>query len=487
MAVQNLNAYQAKLYQFVFGLALLALGFSTVRKMVAAGSAKTGYMLAGIIVSLVIVFILDKRYWLVLPVLYVFPVRLSGIPFDERELACLAIIAMHGMRMALHRDQVSFTFGKILPVLPVMAWIAMVFCLNPAGLHVAGTSSMGGRFYFKIFAAFFAFLSMSSLSLSENDAKFLFRTVLAANIFAVVRNIFPSFSTTDVISLEGFEIQATTNYSFIGFGALILLLFARFPLSKIFSSPKCLVLFMILVAGAIYSGKRQVFGRIVLLFPLSCLLRRKDFATMFFVGIVGLCAIFFSVAGDGSFYNLPRSAKRALAVVIPKYSEEIGGGVSDVFREQMRHHAYEVIRSNPWLGRVGFAMSLEQTALSHAIFSTKSDNGFGHAVAGNWHNMWLSYACDFGVPCLVLIVFLWLHIVRFCFLATKLVVRGVYLPACCLIYSFELLFQFIFGWYSGHASISTQALLINYGILIALVNGYQKYVYRPPVQNWVKS
>ena len=487
MAVQNLSAYQAKLYQFIFGLVTLALGFASVRKMAAAGSAKTGYMLAGIIVSLIIVLILDKRYWLVLPVLYVFPVRLPGIPFDERELACLAIIAMHGMRMALHRDQVSFSFGKILPILPAMAWIAMVFCLNPAGLHTAGTSSMGGRFYFKIFAAFLAFLSMSSLSLSENDAKLLFWTILAANVFAVARSVFPSFSPVNVISVEGFETQAISNYSFIGFGTLAMLLCARFPLGTIASSPKLLFLFLAMAAGAVYSGKRQTFGRLVLLFPLSCLLRRKDYAAMIVAGVVGAFCLVFLVAGDGSFYNLPRSAKRALAVAFPKYAAETSGGTSDLFRAQLRQQAYATIRERPWFGRKGFSMSLEQSALNYAIGSVGNDFTSGHAYSGNWHSMWLSFACDFGIPFLAMMVFLWLHVVRFCFRIGKEVVLGTYLPACCLVYSFDLLFQFIFGWFSGHASLSTQNLFVQYGILIALVNGYRKYVCRSPVPNWVKS
>lgn len=475
MPERNSSAYQVKLAQIFFGLIFFVVGLYGVKSAM-SGSWR---MLRLIVASSFLgglVFALDRRYWLLLPVAHALNLRVPGLPFDGIEFGCLALVAVHGIRVAFRRGNTSGWTPEVLVTLPMFFWMTAVFILNPVGLAMFGSETIGARFYFRIAIGFLAFQTLVSLRLSEDDARMLFWSLLACAFLHAIIGVFPSSPTVPEAVGGGtpaFELQAGSRYYLIPFGDVYKLLFAGWTITEILRVPLRGVCALTSAALMVLSGKRQIFAEIALIPILRAVLTRKERLATFVCGLLCSVVLLSAIAGDNSFYSLPASAKRALAVLVPRYSKsEVDGGTEDLFRAEVRKYAYQLIRGNPWFGRKGFAMNFEETAWMH--FGGGSTGLFeGHAYAGNWHNMWLAYACDFGLPCLVFVIFLWLYIIRFVFRACRTVTLGRYLPACCMFYSFDLLLTAIFGWYAGHASLSTQSTFVQFGFLIAIFKGYQ--------------
>ena len=98
----------------------------------------------------------------------------------------------------------------------------------------------------------------------------------------------------------------------------------------------------------------------------------------------------------------------------------------------------------------------------------------GHAYSGNWHSTWYAYAADFGIPCMLLYAFFFLYVLRYCWKASHVVVEGTYLPACCLYYSMAFFVSAAFSYTSGHSARTLLSHCIMYGLLLAIVRGYQE-------------
>ena len=198
--------------------------------------------------------------------------------------------------------------------------------------------------------------------------------------------------------------------------------------------------------------------------------RLLTFATAVFVCLFLAVA----VAGDDVAYTLPQSARRALAVVVPRYKSSHGdGGINDVFRREMREQARFIIHENPWFGRKGFAMNANETVWMN--FGRGLSSQFAiHAYSGNWHSAWYAYAADFGIPCMVLWFLFFACSLCYAYRAPRVVILGRFLPTCCLYYSFHLFITAVFSYTSGHSSTTTINTFLSYGMLLAIVRGYRE-------------
>ena len=480
MAREADAALQSKILQIGFVVCLVFAALFSVRSLM-AGARNVAGIVAFSLVGLTAILVLDRRYWLLLPILSITRVSIPGLPFNGTEIGCLLIFVTHGFRLALRRDESTLFRRDVLVVFPMLGWMFIVWMLNPVGLAMFQSRVIGGRFYFDITIGFLTFLSLASLRLDESDAKWLFYVLLGSFLFYLVRAVvFPEADPDSLVLADtGLEAEVSARYAFITCSSIFVLLFAKWSVRDIVSSPFRLVVLLCLALLTVYSGKRQALGTIALVPFLRMFLKRRDVLLTCSLAFLAAVLLLFAVAGDGTFYTLPRSVKRALAVVAPRYERETAGGIHDIFRQEMRKESYSLIRENPWFGRKGFAMDLENTAWIHFGGGLTSSYA-GHAYAGNWHNMWLAYACDFGLPGLVLAVLFWLYLVRFVFGSCYEVSVGVFLPVCCLYYSYEILSSLAFSWVSGHSAHSTYMTWIQYGFLIAIIHGYRESQERIP-------
>ena len=470
MSSRSASAYQTRISQICFGFLFFAMGLYAVRSMMFGSRSTAGLIAAGVI-FLAITFALDARYWLMSPLLLTGAVSVPGLPFDGFELACLSVTAVHFIRVGIHRDHAAHINRDILPALPMLCWMAFVFFLNPTGMSVLGSSSVGGRFYFKIAIGFTAMLALSTQRVDETGARWLFWGLFVCFTISLVRGVLFPATDPDAMVFTGAEPEVSARYAFITAATIYTLVFARKSLTDILQSIWLFLLMGILALLTVYSGKRSAFARLALIPVFRTVLVGRERLLTFLMMVLALMILLFAIAGDGTLYHLPNSAKRALAVLDTDYAKRSGdGGVQDDFRATMREFAREAIRRDPWFGRKGFAMDFNE-----AVWVNMQNGPFaGHVMAGAWHSALYAYPADFGLPCLFFfLIFAW-HVLRYTLRAPRIVVAGNYLPVICLYCSFELLFLFVFLYTSGHASMTTMELMLRYGLLMAVVRGYQE-------------
>lgn len=473
MPVKSFSSFQTRIYQLLFGLVFIALGFMAVRRMM-SGSLQGGQLIAATVSAVAVTIILDRRYWLLLPIMSGFGLKVPGLPFSGAELGQIAIVAIHFFRLGLHRDNVATINSLTWPVLPVSFWIAGIYCLNPCGLAIFGTSTIGSRFYMQMLLGFCVFWSLASLKLDEQDCKLLFRVMIFSALFQLFRQTLIPQTDPEDVQFDGVELEKSARYAFIGFGTLYLYIFARHPLPDILRSVPLLTTVCVFAGLTIMSGKRQAFGRLLVIPWFSVFLRGRGRAAALLASCVGAIIILFLVAGDGSFYSLPKSASRSLSVISPKLNSKgaMDGGTKDIFRREMRKQARMVISEHPFVGRKGFAMNLNDTIWMHS--GSHGDRFAIHAYSGNWHSTWYAFAADFGLPCLFLFAFLYLRVVAFDCRQCRLLVPGSYSHLVMMIFALEILCALVFSYTSGHSPHVYPALCRDYGMAIAVASGATK-------------
>lgn len=472
MIGRSTDALRVKLLQVLFGLAMLFAALSAMSATLRSGGSRM-HLLGAIIIGCGLVLWLNDRYWFLAIALPPMVSKVPGLPFDGYELACLSLVAPYCLRLALHRSGTIRLDRDLLITFPLMMWIAAIFISNPVGMNIIGSATIGGRFYFQIAVAFMAMLVLSSLRLTEKDAKQMFWLMVVANAYPALRRLGVGSATALSNPVMDNAVEAASHYELIGFFTLYGFLFARYSLSQVLRSPRLLLLASVLAAIATATGKRRVFASIALFPIIRAFLTKKDRVLTLFVCILGLFFTGLVVVGDGVAYRLPRSAKRALAVVFDKYRRQGFEGVHDTFRENVRREARAVIRAHPWVGRKGFAMNLGDTLWILGGRGRTNLYG-GHAYAGNWHSTWYAFAADFGLPCLVFFAMFYFYLIRYAIRGARLVTEGTYLPICCLWYSTSVLIGFVFSYTSGHSATSLLGLFVHYGWLMAIVRGYQE-------------
>lgn len=472
MANENINAYRTRITQIVCGLLLVGAFLFSIRGMMAGSFSKAGLVLA-ILVGGGLVFALDDKYWLLATVVSNMGFALPGLPFSSREVGCLVLVGVYFVRLALKKGTPFRVNRDLLVATPVLLWMFIVWMINPVGMAMLGSNTIGGRFYFDIALGTMALFVLSTIRVSERDAKFLFLALLVGQCWGLARGVIFPPTDPDALVFSGAEPERSTRYAFIVCASIFTLLFARWSLSSILSSPLKIPLFAILAILVVYSGKRRAFGTIALIPFFRMFLTGKEKLLTAVISVLAAVLLVFAVAGDGVAYRIPQSAQRVLAVVVPRYQRNGDGGIHDFFREQMREQARYVIKSDPWFGRKGFAMNLNETAWIN--FGGGYTTMFaGHAYSGNWHSTWYAYAADFGLPCMLFWAFFNLCVLSYAFRGCRLVTEGQFLPTCCLYYSFLVFTDAAFSYTSGHSSVTTVATFLRYGMLLAIVRGYRR-------------
>lgn len=465
-------AYKQRIQQLVFGMALVVFALFAVKSAM-SGSSTNLKITAAFVVFTGIVLALNDKYWLLYPLILFFAPSISGMPFSRNELACLSVSCVHFIRVGLHRDSSVSIDKDTFWVIPPFCWMLFVFCLNPPGLAIFGSSTIGSRFYLQILLGFLAFFALASRRFTERDAKMLFFLTFYGVLFSLCRNFIGLDEVdNDDSALTGDGLRV--RYWLIPCATLYTLAFSRYPLSTILNSLPKLFFVILTAALAILSGKRRVFGSILIVPFFASFIRGKDKFVTCCMALFGAVVLLCVVAGDGHFYMLPKSATRALAVVFPKYkaSEEYGG-MSDLFRRELREYARSVIRENPWFGRKGFSMDTEETVWRLSTH-LQTVAGEGHGTSGNWHSTWYAYAADFGLPCMVLWLFFVIHTVLYSIRACKVVTCGEYLPSCCRYLVLGIFLSVLFSYTSGHSSKTLLSSYPKFALLIAVVRGYKK-------------
>ena len=393
MENDNVNAHRTRIVQIVAGLALFGLMVYSVQGLM-AGSRGVAAGLASVLVGTGVVLALDKYYWLLAILIPAAGMKLPGIPFTPSELGAVILVVVFFFRAAFHWDVYRFTATSLLWIaLPYFLWTMFVFLLNPVGLHLFGSSMIGGRHYFDLVLGFLALFVLSRIELSETGLKWAFYGYVACSLVHI-GIIYHSYW----VGLELEPELVGTRYYLIPLGSILMLMLARFDLTRVFSVPWLFFVCLVLFGGAIISGKRTTVGSVLLLPFVLMFLRRREYLLTLFLAISGSIVLSIVVAGQGWFYELPRSVQRGLSFLPGRWDRRYEAkGFNDDFRNELQRRAREIIQENPWVGRCGFAMDVREIAWV-ALYSGARDTMYGgHELAGNWHNKFYGMWADFGV------------------------------------------------------------------------------------------
>lgn len=463
---QSNNLSITRIYQIVFGFLLFGMGMMAVRGLM-AGARQNMQLLVAAIVGISVVLLLDKKYWILAPALWGFSIQVPGLPFSSAEIGALAIISVYFIRQATGREYRIRYHRRMLIAFPIFFWICIIWAQNPTGLAIFGNASIGARFYMRIVLGFLMMLVYSSMRLTEKDCKLLFFCLLAS----ILGNVFRTFvlRKAPIVSEE----ERVANYQFLVFFILYCLLIARYQLREILRTWWLFFLTLFCFLATIFSGKRQAIALLAIYPIFRTIMTRREKAIVMVCGLIGTILLTMGVLGDGHFWDLPASVQRGLSTVVSKYSTESMGGSYDLFRDEVHRYGRELLRQHPFVGRKGYALSLEEVVWMN--YGGRGTTNFfeSHAYAGNWHSAWYAFACDFGLPGL----FLW---VLFCFCIVRWIIVdyrrhrfGTYASATYLFFGFRIFQEVLFAHVSGHSSYSAFFMWFYWGLLLAIMNGVQ--------------
>ena len=457
---------------------------------IAAGSGDFYNIYVGLFVCgfISIMLALGEKYWLVIP--FAFTAELPAIPIKGRMLDLPEIVAVLAtlvflIRYAVKRQTFTLFRTEHAPFLLFTGWAVLIFILNPVGLSDAGAALGGARFYAKILLALAAFIVMANQEISDQDCKWIFILLLVGAFLESAYKIAAYFQlfgmTTDISSAPDPDDFYSWHQALAHVPILLISLgFARYRASELFSLNRlwAVFLFGICVITVALSGKRAALASIPIIAIVAAVMRREWAFLMFWLS-GAIIAGGIVVIGHGELFHLPLTVQRAMSALPARWDSELGymEGGQDLFRAELRRMAIKKIEKDPWVG-TGYQvdLSLAQTlALQYASRGGDTElQVTPFAMGSAWHNTWLGYAADFGIPASVCAAFIYFFVLKLSYRTTLALPRGS-MRATLTSYFFLTTFTALLRSYtSGHSAEDAFGRWWSYGALISLWLSYNR-------------
>lgn len=472
--------------QKLYAIAVAAVGLFLAFFMgswVGSGNIMLPALIIGFSAGIAVILLLGRHYWYLIPftILSGLPaIPLAGRSVDLVEVAIATCVAVFFARLAMKKERFVAFRPTHAAVLLSFAWICWIWYLNPTGLAALGSGTIGARFYVKIVLGFLAFLILASQKPTEADFRRLLWIVFLGAIIKTLYGIYSFFVLgTAETEVGAGGLEEYTWHQILSIPALtgVWLIFAYNKPSQVFSLSKPLlpVLYILAFAVAAISGKRMSILLILATPILSCVLN-KEYRYALIGMILGGAMLTILLFAQGSVITLPFTVQRSLSWLPGNWDpslQELGTG--DIFREQLRELATHEIKRSPLIGR-GYATSLADvmagyTMLEHGT-GLEMEKVMGHAASKNWHNRWLGYSADFGIPFTVLLVCLYLTAIIVAWRLTQSLVPRSYARAFAVFAFFWISQLIITSHTSGHTALDVLRNWWLYGLLFAMYAEY---------------
>jgi branched-subunit amino acid transport protein len=453
---------------------------------VGTGDGNQVAIIMATIVAVALVLMLGEKYWMLIP--FAFSAQLPAFPIRGRLLELPEIVAVlctlaFLVRFAVRRQKFTLFRVQHAPFLLYVGWVAFIFLLNPigfSGLADSGAGLGGARFYAKILMALAAFLIMANQQVTEKDCKRIIVLLVIGSFLGSAYQIGLYFLPGSLGAYVDLTLDPDSFYTWHQSLAIVPLLlitlgFSRYRPSEMFSLNRLWAVFgfglcVVLIA---FSGKRQAIATVPMLAILAAFMRREWGFFMVWVGgaILAGCII---VAGHGELFRLPLIVQRALSVLPARWDAELGtafAGGKDEFRAELRRQAIKKIELDSWIGegyqidlRVGQALSTQYATRGGDIELQCTPFALGSA----WHNTWLGYAADFGIPASVIAALIFFSVIRASYRLTVHFRPGS-LRATVVCYIFLTTTALLLRSHtSGHSSLDAFQTWWAYGLLVSL-------------------
>jgi len=466
-------------------LAALFLG-----RAVAYGDYTRAAIVIVSIFGVLAVLALGNRYWYMIPVtiglsLPTFQLGARNINLAELSVALCALI--FAVRFALKRETLDILRLRNVPIYAYFAWVMMVWALHPVGLAGFGSDIGGGRFYATILLAMAAFLIVSNQKFVEADIRWIFLLLVVGSIANLGRT-FTEYAllgrTLGVVQQDlDTEGYYTWHQELAGPAMIVaMVMLSRFKPSEIFtiSHPWRLATYVMSFVPILLSGKRAAVG-MFLLYPLVSAVLRREFRYVMVFAIFAGMGISVLLLGQGTYFHLPLNAQRALSWLPAQWDSEMAQyrGGSDDFRQALREIAIDEIKQDPWIAD-GFQVDISDTAaayyqaLQFGTFGDIRNQVMPYALGKAWHNTWLGYAADFGIPLSVIQAFVMLVGIWMAYTGFRLTQEGTWMQAMTVYCFMFFLRDVLLSNTSGHSANDAFGRWWMYGMVFAIVDACRR-------------
>jgi hypothetical protein len=453
---------------FVIGSAVGSSDFHKVATIFGAGIGVATLLLLG------------NNYWLLIPLSLgaTFPaIPIGGRALEFPELAITGCTLFFLIRVATRKETLHLFRTVNIPFLIFIAWVLMVFALNPIGLAMLGSNVGGGRFYFKLGLAFASFFILSNRTYSQQDMRWVFALLVFGALFGMTYSIAEHFvqgpqidPRTGMVTEGGYSWHQVLSWPGL---TLAFLIFSRWSPKEVFGvqRPWLIAAYLACLLLVLLSGKRMALLAVLIAPAVSALMFRQ-LVYVFVASGALLLMMTFLVVGQGQWFSLPIVAQRTLSWLPGNWDSElqyIEGG-RDEWRAELRRVALANINRDPWVGR-GFAVDISETLTAvgmQAFEGSVEAQAAAYALGRSWHNTWLGYAADFGIPFAVMqgVVFIFILIVSAkCF--RQLGNRNMMGVFSLYVFIFTVR-DLVASWTSGHSAYDAFDRWWMYGILVSI-------------------
>jgi hypothetical protein len=308
----------------------------------AAGEGRTNLVVAALTLlgGVAVTLVLRERIFLAIPIFWGLTGRTPqlNVPLQIRDIIVLWIFVSFLMLVAFkivrRRTKLEtmdfFAWGAVLYLFTT--WIR-----NPVGVEAFQSDRVGGRPYFDVFVAFLAYLVMSRSSFTIRSARSLPLAMTATRMFdgtvalglVLVPALIPfveSFYYCNTFALvDGMAVvnpnritpmESTERLGYLAFIGypLAQYLAARYSLKELFSiaRPWRLVFLLVSIVFILLSGFRSALFSTATVF-LTAIAYREGLRGVVKLSLIGVVAVTFIAVANGTLFDLPRSAQRALS------------------------------------------------------------------------------------------------------------------------------------------------------------------------------
>jgi len=395
---------------------------------------------------------MGRNIWLLIPLCWPLTgkIQILPIPLNVQELAIGAAAGFYVLQVIFKKRLHSPRTGamEFLLVLNI-AWLATVYFRNPVGVRAMGTEMLGGRPYFEVLAACFAFWVLTRTIIAPKLGR-VFPILMGAGSLIVsgigiMTTIFPRltpivapfYSGVDTTTYQKEVLQGGGSSDVVGrltmlrgygtqMAAVLFALFRPFSLlNPINIIP--FAIFLSCIAAILLSGFRSALIGTGASFVIASYFwggAHAAFRAMF----LGLAAVVLLVAAQSAGLSLPRSAQRALSFIPAEWDHDAVYSAEGT--TEWRVDMWKTVLANPKkflrnpiLGS-GFGFSEEDLNIQLAAFS----GGAGYAqasqfesqlITGAFHNGPLSAIRFVGIIGLILFYTLYIYMVVYAFRLVK--------------------------------------------------------------------
>ena len=438
-------------------------------------------LIVGVLLAGALAGILGRNYWLMIPL--AFSSELPAIPLGGRlvelgEASIVVCTAIFMGRFALRQQRFTLFRTSHAAVIAFTAWAVFILWRNPIWLTAAEGELGGARFYAKIVMALAAFLVMANQEIGERESRWIIILVLIGSVLATARSIASYFipALGGTAALAGAVVDPDSFYTWqqhlAGVPSLvILLLFSRYKSREIFTLQRvwALGLFVVSAVLIVLSGKRAGVASLPICAVAAATIRKEFGYVALWVG-GALTAGILVVAGQGTLFHLPLAAQRALSWLPGQWDPELqsleGGG--DDFRSMLRRLAWEKIQRDPWVAQ-GYRVDM-------ALIQQSMDIGGGgiegqvlpFALGSAWHNTWLGYAADLGIPASILAGLIFLTFIKMGWRLSTRLPDGSWTHTLAMYITILAILRLLNSHTSGHSANDQFERWWMYAILVSL-------------------